>query len=156
MRMLSMSGSGCGVPSRDLSQHQYGGGAYQSLKLQFRNSSSPSKAAHGLEGILGGKGRLLQSHVQPLLAGGCGVTADGSGQTSNLGKASNFFHVSSFLGKFPCNVREPSETLFLLERGNRFPLLRKVCGSQPRPRPAKRIPISFSVLHLNYTVCFPP
>lgn len=46
-----------------------GGRAYQSLKLQFRNSSSsPSEAAccpWGLEGILEGKVRPLQSQVQP-------------------------------------------------------------------------------------------
>lgn len=52
----------------------------------------------------------------PLLAGGCGVTMDGSGQTNKLETASNFFHVSSFLGKFPCNFMEPSET-FLYRKG---------------------------------------
>lgn len=63
-----------------------------------------------LEGILEGKVRLLQSQVQPAPCRGMWVTADGSGQTKNLGTASNFFHVSSFLGKFPCNVMEPRET----------------------------------------------
>lgn len=52
----------------------------------------------------------------PLLAWGCGVTADGSGQTNNLGTASNFFHTSSFLGKLPCNFMEPCET-FLHRKG---------------------------------------
>lgn len=63
-----------------------------------------------LEGIPGGKVQLLQSQVQPAPCQGMWVTTDGSGQTNNLGTASNFFLVSSFLGKFPCNVMEPRET----------------------------------------------
>lgn len=57
MWMHSMSGSGCGVPSWDFSQHQYpGGGAYQSLKLQFRNSSSsPGEAAGCTRGWKGSR-----------------------------------------------------------------------------------------------------
>lgn len=112
-----MSGPGCGVPTWDLSQHQYpGGGAYQSLKLQFRNSSSSPREAACWKGS--GKARYgcFSLKYSPLLARGCGVTMDGSGQTNKLETASNFFHVSSFLGKIPCNFMEPSET-FLYRKG---------------------------------------
>lgn len=70
-----MSGPGCGVPSWDLSQHQYlGGGAYQSLKLQFGNSSSSPEKQHAAH--VAGRGPGRQGTAASVSGTACSLPGD--------------------------------------------------------------------------------